>query len=1366
MIKVFVSSTFADMHAERDAIQMFVLPKIRKLAEQVGEGFDFCDLRWGINTDDKTENECMSTILETCFREIKKCKPYMIVILGDRYGSSPDIDSNALLSFMNIDDAPQFGYEDIKDKSYTNLEVLYGPLSDDEQFRRTVFMFRRPIDGAPPIYRGTQDDCKKLYDFKNAIVEKSEAIGVNNIINYDLEWDKATCQVTGIDRFVDLLSDKIDELLLPVFERFSKLSDLEKTMQRQWLHIDKKAKYFCGMDELLQKCEDMINDKKELIICGAEGSGKSCLLGKLAQRKRSNGNVFPYICEHTTTPEKIYSLWAEYVQEIMRQSHCDVLLPNDAQKNAMSKLLYLLDKYDHNDDLPPLYFFIDGAEKLSCFTLELVVPRYSRITFVYAHVGDSAFGDSEILLENSQSDVAAILKGNMRAYGKDLPDDIINAIVDKYSGCKPIAINLLFIRLALLNATDFVDGTNINNQKKIMLDIIAESPTDEVGLCKNLIALISERTDKTFADAVVGYLAASFSGLRRGDLQQLLKDDGIAWNNAYYSVLVDYFNELFYEHTDGRVEIEHVGLRKGLGEQINIVEFRKKILIYLKSLPVEDGFKKAQIYRYCRELNDDRYLIDILQNDYCKSAAFVRSMGFEVKWLKQLIEDGKRLGADIRLVRFINNVFCRNVIAGTVDITAGIIDSAYNFLDHCNGQYKPYDFAVTRYHKKHLNKLFDDNDDTYERFRYIEKTEGEQFVNALYDYTMRLAVGYSYEYSDDFLAFIKQNEDKIGKAALLQCYYTYSKYGYDSEQASLFKEKCLDIMINARDIDDVFTNVAIGVVDDLCEQKLWEGDITETAAQKFEKYAERIARAVEALDNSKFSAFYLDSCIKVISYYIDTGNTASAEKHCLIVAEKIDGAVFNTQSRHDLSNRAMFACCTAALCNSIGNLDCAVRLYEIAVKANMAYLDMYQFPDPQLAEDYAELIDICYKVGSYKKCLQYLTDAFDFSDKYLSISDESYIKMKTRHAFLQLDKIIDADIIPPKKLLGLIEYADKISGRLICVAWFVDGEFSTFDCREYFLKIVGDFADSCIRQKEIKSAVDVIKRYGLKYDTAMLCGIDNADCDSDTQRAIAQLSENRKFVKNCVKTISPHSFENITQKICTVETIRIIADHLENTSSGKALGYRKKIINMLTKRTARINGKTLSALSVRLPWYMKDNLKSSVKQKEKDLKRSKYMSDKEKADAHSATATEYLGLAYEFLNKKRYTAAERSCDSALEHLRQQPYIDANKLVEAMIFNLKGLSFEGAGNSQSFECFDSAVNAVSQLQERYPNMLLADGCLASMLFNRANCSHAPSEYGGEQRRDDLMRAEELANKIYNLTDVRYYARLTALSKEYK
>src|SRR5687768_9031106 len=132
-IRVFVSSTFRDMQAEREELTKFVFPQLRKLCESRGVTWGEVDLRWGITDEEKAEGK----VLPICLAEIRNCRPYFIALLGERYGWIPDEIAPEL-----IEREPWLAEH--RDRSVTELEILHGVLNDPEMAGHAYFYFRDP----------------------------------------------------------------------------------------------------------------------------------------------------------------------------------------------------------------------------------------------------------------------------------------------------------------------------------------------------------------------------------------------------------------------------------------------------------------------------------------------------------------------------------------------------------------------------------------------------------------------------------------------------------------------------------------------------------------------------------------------------------------------------------------------------------------------------------------------------------------------------------------------------------------------------------------------------------------------------------------------------------------------------------------------------------------------------------------------------------------------------------------------------------------------------------------------------------------------------------------------------------------------
>ena len=90
IFRVFVSSTFADMKAERAILQEDVFKRLKEDCRKRGAVFQDIDLRWGVTEEATKTHQTM----RICLNEIARCqnispKPNFIVLLGDRYGWQP-----------------------------------------------------------------------------------------------------------------------------------------------------------------------------------------------------------------------------------------------------------------------------------------------------------------------------------------------------------------------------------------------------------------------------------------------------------------------------------------------------------------------------------------------------------------------------------------------------------------------------------------------------------------------------------------------------------------------------------------------------------------------------------------------------------------------------------------------------------------------------------------------------------------------------------------------------------------------------------------------------------------------------------------------------------------------------------------------------------------------------------------------------------------------------------------------------------------------------------------------------------------------------------------------------------------------------
>ena len=86
----FVSSTFQDLQAERNALQEITFPRLEEFCARHGARFQAIDLRWGVSEEAGIDQQTMNI----CLGEIERChrvtpRPNFLILLGDRYGWLP-----------------------------------------------------------------------------------------------------------------------------------------------------------------------------------------------------------------------------------------------------------------------------------------------------------------------------------------------------------------------------------------------------------------------------------------------------------------------------------------------------------------------------------------------------------------------------------------------------------------------------------------------------------------------------------------------------------------------------------------------------------------------------------------------------------------------------------------------------------------------------------------------------------------------------------------------------------------------------------------------------------------------------------------------------------------------------------------------------------------------------------------------------------------------------------------------------------------------------------------------------------------------------------------------------------------------------
>ena len=191
-VRVFISSTFRDMQAERDYLVTVVFPELRERVEQLGLEFFDVDLRWGVPAKDLNGETANSW--EYCRQWIDRVEPFFVCILGQRYGWVPE-------PHHFRDDADRQRQEQ-ELRSITDLEVRHAVL-DTRRKRRSYFYLRAtPVPEPneeyvdPPEFQGSFDESK------TAVRQCGRPVR-----NYSPEWTGQG--FVGLKEFSDFVLDDL-----------------------------------------------------------------------------------------------------------------------------------------------------------------------------------------------------------------------------------------------------------------------------------------------------------------------------------------------------------------------------------------------------------------------------------------------------------------------------------------------------------------------------------------------------------------------------------------------------------------------------------------------------------------------------------------------------------------------------------------------------------------------------------------------------------------------------------------------------------------------------------------------------------------------------------------------------------------------------------------------------------------------------------------------------------------------------------------------------------------------------------------------------------------------------------------------------
>lgn len=505
-IRVFISSTFQDMQAERDYLMTKVFPRLQEEAAKRDVYVIPLDLRWGI-----TDNEAKSgKVLQICLEEIENSRPFFIGLLGNRYGWCPtkeELEKNVILkerwgNWLETD------FE--KGLSVTEIEMQYGVLRAEYDLN-AFFYIKKDEDIST-------ENLEKLKNLKK-IVRENKRYPVKD---YDTPEDLgAQVEIA----FMELLNKYFPENILSEIDK-EKSAQKVFTKSRTEVYVPNKD-YYKELDAFLANPQ-----QHNLVVVGESGIGKSSLLANwsVIYKDHEEWTVLFYPIGNRKQDYNHIDLLTIIYKEVCSLFHlqCD----NNNPKNAESVISLLVSAVGKRNFL----IIWDGINQLTDdnYSKSLQwLPKIisNNIKSIFSTTPDDK--TTEIFAQRhypqmsipllKEEERKTITETYLGRFHKNLTDEQLSRIVH----C-PINSNALVLKTMLIELVNF--GKHDEVDEYINHYINAKT-------AKDFFRLVIKRFESSFGFSIVSTCLSSMAfscyGLSEAEILELSQARPIDWSSFY-----------------------------------------------------------------------------------------------------------------------------------------------------------------------------------------------------------------------------------------------------------------------------------------------------------------------------------------------------------------------------------------------------------------------------------------------------------------------------------------------------------------------------------------------------------------------------------------------------------------------------------------------------------------------------------------------------------------------------------------------------------------------------------------------------------------------------------------------------------------
>ncbi|XP_053114992.1 telomerase protein component 1 isoform X3 [Hemicordylus capensis] len=540
-VRVFVSSTFRDMHGERDLLIRSVFPELRSRAAAFCLAIEEIDLRWGITEHEAQRNKQ----LELCLSEVSRSHLF-IGILGERYGHVPQE--------YSLPDEPQ--YEWVKSypagRSITELEAVQflNSCNDPAAGSRAFFYLREPdfLDSVPETWKA--DFAAESEEAEHHMAALKERLGKHEGL---ASLDRYTCQWGGVVQgrpYVKGLQDFGAKVLQDVWESLrhqfieadgtilSSNSEEQEGMALQESFQELQQRRCCARGKLLSATAAQLCGGRLYLVSGPPGQGKTVFLAALAQELRTKGRP-------PSDSARSYHVVAHFTRARPDQAQAQVMLahlcallrkqlkeppaPPRSYRGLVSQFESLLISVAQSlKRHQSLVVLIDGADLIHAASGHLIsdwLPEQlpQRVSLVLSVSEDSALLGSLKRRKDviaiplgplAPPDRVAVVRKDLALYGKKLEESAFNnqmrLVLLKRGSWQPLYLTLLTQDLRLFALYEKLS------------ERIQKLPVSLPSLLQHLLGCLEQDHGLELVAVALVSLWASRDGLTEQDLYAIL----------------------------------------------------------------------------------------------------------------------------------------------------------------------------------------------------------------------------------------------------------------------------------------------------------------------------------------------------------------------------------------------------------------------------------------------------------------------------------------------------------------------------------------------------------------------------------------------------------------------------------------------------------------------------------------------------------------------------------------------------------------------------------------------------------------------------------------------------------------------------